>query len=76
MRLILSAIVLMGALAAGAASTCSTAPTAPKVTAVNLDGGFGRGYSVFHSYGWARGAAGYGAGTCYWRPALCAKDED
>jgi hypothetical protein len=73
MRLILAAVVLLGALAAGAASTCSTS-IAPKVAA--QDGGFGRGYSVYHSYGWARGVAGYGQGACYWQAEACAKDED
>lgn len=75
MRLILSAIVLMSALAAGAASTCGISSIAPKVAA-QPDGGFGRGYSVFHSYSWARGVAGYGEGACYWHPELCVKNED
>jgi hypothetical protein len=75
MRLMLSAIVLMSALAAGTAATCSTS-IAPKVAVAHPDGGFGRGYGVFHSYGWARGGAGYAQGACYWRPELCAKDTE
>jgi hypothetical protein len=74
-RLILSALALMGALVAGAAATGSASRT-PHKAIMNPDGGFGRGYGLFHSYGWARGTAGYGDGACYWHPKLCAKDDD
>jgi hypothetical protein len=74
MRMILSALALMGALAAGAAATGSSG--SPHKAGTNQDGGFGRGYGVFHSYGWARGVAGYGQGACYWRPELCRKDDN
>lgn len=75
MRMILSALVLMGALAAGAAATGSSG-SSHKPGASNQDGGFGRGYGVFHSYSWARGVAGYGQGACYWRAELCTTDDN
>jgi hypothetical protein len=41
-----------------------------------LGDGFGRGFGVFHSYGWGRGTAGYGFGRCYRHPAACEEDDD
>jgi hypothetical protein len=73
--MLLSALAIMGALAAGAAATGSSGGSTSQAVA-HHDGGFGRGYGVYHSYGWARGTAGYSEGACYWRPELCAKDDN
>jgi hypothetical protein len=61
-------------LAAGATAAIPAAPRhAPFVSA---QGGFGQGFGVFHSYGWARGSAGYGAGACYWHPDMCPQNDE
>jgi len=60
-----------------AAALAMTRTTPAQYAVPDLGGGFGHGYGVFHSYGWARGSAGYGNGLCYWHPDICrAADED
>jgi len=74
-RTLITSLALLTALVAGALATTRAAVTQP--AAPELGGGFGHGYGIFHSYGWARGTAGYGNGACYWRPEICkAADED
>jgi hypothetical protein len=74
--MLLSALAVMGALVAGAAATGFSGGSSTPQAVAEHDGGFGRGYGVFHSYGWARGTAGYNEGACYWHPELCAKDDN
>ena len=69
-RLACTIALVVTVLAVGATAAIPAAPrNAPSVSA---HGGFGQGFGVFHSYGWARGSAGYGAGACYWHPDICA----
>jgi hypothetical protein len=69
-KIIISALALIGAaLASGAATETARSPS--HAPALSQNGGFGRGYSVFHSYSWARGTAGYGTGRCYWHVEAC-----
>ena len=77
MRTMICAIALMGAALAAAAATATASSRMPAIShGFVQDGGFGRGYGVFHSYGWARGSAGYGLGDCYWHPDACEASSD
>jgi len=74
-RIIACVLALIAALAAGAmAATSSTRPL--HTPAFVGGGGFGRGYGPFHTYGWARGMAGYEPGSCYWHPGGACEAED
>ena len=74
MKIIVCALALIGtALAAGAATEASR--SADHAPSFSQNSGFGRGYSVFHSYGWGRGTAGYSVGRCYWHAEACEANE-
>jgi hypothetical protein len=75
MRTMICALTLIGAIVAAGAATVRS-PAAMNGPALSQDGGFGRGYGPFHTYGWARGMAGYGSGACYWHPGLCETPEE